>query len=727
MITFDFEGRAETPLTGMRSVGSYRYAVHVNTQVLCAAWLFDDDPQPGHWHCATTGQGEWDPVEESDPEVLDELIRRIEDGEPIEAHNAFFEQMVWEFTWLRQIPWMPLPKPDQWHCSAAKAASLALPRKLEVLAEVLGVSEQKDMEGHRVMLKLCKPARKTKDNPDREWYEDPSDLLRNWLYNKQDVRTEHAVSSQLRSLSPFEREVWLMDQRMNRRGVHCDREMVDAALELAADEVVSMNERISVITGGAVPKGSSRAKFKEWANSHDGVGLLDTKEATLSQAINKRDEDTIAEVMRIVIDVNKTSTRKYKVMLDRMDDFDDRVRDLMMYHGASTGRWAGTGLQPHSFPRGNIKDMMRACEAILGRDPEVIRFLYGSVMEHLSGSTRGALTAPEGRDLIVADYSAIEARDVFWLADDTKGLEDFRAYDAGEGPEVYCVMAESIFGYPVNKDDHFIERFVGKQSILGCGYGMGPDKYYDTCKKFKVILPMDTCRKAIDTYRDVHEPVKQEWYRQEAAAKEAVQNKGRTVKAGKVKWAVRGHFLHCQLPSGRLLSYYKPWIGTMLNFRFKIMKSPELESSVSINQDPRYGEAKAFVNARLRAETICKEADWELVVTERPRIREQSVLRFWGVNSKTKKWERKETYGGMLVENIVQAIARDQLAEAMVRIDLGEVYDMLMSVHDEAVAEVDEGAGDLREFEHEMAIPPVWCLDAPLIAVGWRGKRYRKA
>lgn len=727
MITFDYETRSWSHLGGAKGRGAYRYAQDPTTQVLCAGWLYDDEPDPyreNHWHCATTGQdGEWDPVEESPPEVLDELAQRILDGEPIEAHNAFFEQMIWEFVWLRQLPFMPLPKPDQWFCSAAKAASFALPRKLEVLAVKLGVSELKDMAGHRVMMKLCKPARPVKSNPNRKWHEDPKDLAINWKYNHQDVKTEHACSSQLRPLNDMEREVWLLDQRMNRRGVFCDRTMVKCAISLRDSEIAQMNERIVEITGGEVPKGSSRVKLKNWVQDRMVV-MPDTKGPTV-EALLKLDDLPmgVMEVLEICLAVNKTSTKKYAAMMDRMCA-DDRIRDLMLYWGATTGRWAGTGIQPHNFPRGSIKDIDAACDAILTGDPEFIRILYGSVMEHLSSSIRGALCAPRGRDLIVADYSAVEARDVFWLADDEAGLEAFRASDAGEGPEVYCVMAESIFGYPVD-ENNVLERFVGKQTILGSGYGMGWEKYLDTCAKFGITLDTDIGKKAIDTYREDHKQVKDMWYAQNDAAMKAVAHKGLVVPCGKVSWAVRGRFLHCKLPSGRLLSYYKPRLSGMINIRLEVQK-PGRKSWVSMNQEPYDGEPAAIKEAKRRATIMCKENGWTLLPTA-PKMRNQSVLRYYGSDAKTKQWKLQETYGGKLVENITQAVARDQLAEAMVRMDKGGVYEMLLSVHDETIAEVDQGRGDLKEFEMEMAVSPAWCLDAPLVAKGWRGKRYRKA
>jgi DNA polymerase len=328
---------------------------------------------------------------------------------------------------------------------------------------------------------------------------------------------------------------------------------------------------------------------------------------------------------------------------------------------------------------------------------------------------------------MVADYAAIEARDVFWLAEDEDGLDDFRASDAGEGPEVYCVMAEQIFGHEVNADDHPTERFVGKQSILGCGFGMGWEKYMDTCRKFGVSLDEKTCRLAIDTYRDVHGPVKQMWYDQEAAAKAAVMDPGVAVKCGKVLWSVRGIFLHCRLPGGRLLSYCRPRLSSVFNFRFHVLKDDGARAStLSVNAGgPMMGEARSYMKARYRAQKICDGADWELL-DKRPSVREQTVLKYEGIDSKTKKWTEQETYGGKLVENITQATARDQIAEAMLRADDGGLYDVLLSVHDELICEVDKGRGDLREFEAIMAENPVWSPDVPLVAKGWRGERYRK-
>jgi DNA polymerase len=723
-ITFDYETRG---YVNLKKCGSWAYTRDPRTQVMCMSWIFDDDVDDvGLWHRAFTGQGEWDPIEESP--FPDELVRRIADGEPIEAHAAQFERFTTENVMRREFPWFPAVREDRWSCSAAKAAMLTLPRKLEEACEVLGLREQKDMAGHNLMKKLSKPARPVKSNPFREWYEDPGELSRLFEYNRQDVRAEHCLSSSLRDLSLREVRIFQMDAEMNRRGVRVDRDMIEAALEVAEKVKDGLNSELRAITDGSVPRGSSREGVKSWLAGR-GMVLENTQGPTLDAATKREDlDEDVRRVVHICREVNRTSNAKYEKLLNYMDDEDDCVRGTMLYCGASrTTRWSGSGPQFHNFPRGGIKDIETAAEAIKTRDPEWIQFLFGNPMDHLSQAARGTIVPREGKELYVADYSAIEARDVFWVNDDEKGLDDFRASDSGEGAEIYCKMAEVIFAKPVNKGKHPEERFVGKQSILGSGFGMGWEKFSDTCARYGRNLPERLCKQAISAYRDRYRGVVDGWGIQEQAAVEAVRSPGAIIPAGKVQWAVRGQFLHCKLPSGGLLSYMRPMLVTMLNVRVPVDKGTR-RSHISVNVPARLGEARAVAQAYRRAAAVCKEAvTWSIIPDGRPLIREQSVLTYLGTEGKSRKWRRLETYGGKLMENIVQKIAREQMADAMVRADDHGVYDVLLSVHDELISEADELLGDLDEYNELMATPSDWCRDCPVAVEGWKGKRYKKA
>ena len=686
-VWIDFETRSEAEL---RKIGTYNYAAHRTTDAQCMAFMFEDRDEVFLWHHAFPVAG----LPACEPPELDELFDRIAMGDEIHAHNAMFERCIWRFVMERRYGWLPV-RETQWRCSAALSASYALPRKLDDVAHALRLPLQKDMTGNRLAIRMARPRKPRKAElraarctSDKEfyrrhgalWYESRQELEQLFAYCKQDVRVERAVDEQLRPLSPAELAVWQLDQKINLRGVYCDREMVDAALGHAGREEAISVARVRELSAGLVDSPTKRAEFLEWCRWR-GFPLPDTQGSTIDAVlaaghlVDAATGQTLApppdvrEAMEIWRRANRTSTKKYRSMLDRMAESDDRIRDILRYHGASTGRWAGVGIQPQNFPRGDIKDIDSASAAIRGLDHAELVARYGDVMELLSGSLRGALCASLGKELVVADYSAIEARGTFWLADDRAALEVLRS-----GHCIYKDMAGAIYGVgdpqSIPKGDP--RRQVGKAAVLGLGYQMGPAKFITTCATQGIQLEPTFAERVVETYRAQHRAVKQLWWDLEAAAIEAVVRgrKAAPVESHRTRWAVRGRFLHCRLPSGRLLSYCRPRIG----------------------RNERYGNPE---------------------------------LQFWGVDSYTHKWMPQSTYGGKLTENVVQALSRDLIADAMQRVeDAG--YAVVLSVHDEVVAEVDEGWGDLKQFEALMAQVPAWAEGLPVVAEGWRGRRYRK-
>lgn len=300
-------------------------------------------------------------------------------------------------------------------------------------------------------------------------------------------------------------------------------------------------------------------------------------------------------------------------------------------------------------------------------DLEWLRSLYRNPMEIFANCLRSVITAPPGRELIWADYNAIETRVLFWVADHEDGVEAFR-----QGRDLYCEMASAIYKREIIKEDKF-ERQLGKTCILGAGYQMGGPKFQLTCKNQGIAIDEDMAKLAIKAYRETHSPVVQLWWNLEKAAIAAVRGKGKRFKINHTIWWTDSNFLFCELPSGRKLSYYGP-------------------------------------------EIHYKNTPWG---EKRPS------LHHWGVNGVTKKWDLGATYGGMLTENIVQAISRDLLASAMLRIE-GPVYEIILTIHDEIIAEVDEKKGDLKEFEKLMAEVPPWAKGCPVRVEGQRGLRYKK-
>jgi DNA polymerase len=775
---------------------------------MCLAYKLPGNKTVGFWHRAYEHFG----IEES-PLPLD-LFAYILAGGPVEAHNAFFERVIWTNVMMVQHDWPAVP-PLQWRCSAAKASAASLPRGLDDATKVMGLSIRKDSVGSLLMKKMTKPKKPTKadikawkeENGNEPiptmWIESPEELQRLWDYCKQDVRAEEAFSERVPDLSPAELALWHVDQWINIRGARFDLELAKAALEMADKWRGVLNKEVFQITG--VESATKRSQLQVWLRENEGLVIESTAGEVLDWYLSNDDLDLSGRarrVLELIKQVNRTSTRKYDSMVNRADADDWRARDLLMFCGAGTGRWTGKGIQVQNFPRGNIKDMDEACNDLLTCWRKVkagllswedaLEFLYafyGDVLDMLSGITRGAVTSAKGRDLIVADYSAIEARCVLWEAGAEAALDVFR-----RGEDIYCDMATGIYGYEVKKKTHPAERQFGKQAILGLGYGMGFVTFLLTCRKYDIIFSVAQCKRimrdhfqkyydwvrdylspkpregenprkfvarkaqatrvrgqltdarqrpdeiihelalmkyTVDVYRARYPQVKDMWGAQENAACLAVSGWGQTVRnawnaqtldekkeilqgvrysewlatsaglewrdqfkgpvhvSGMVTWWVEGGFLCCQLPSGRINRYRDPYLK---------------------DGKTSWGETR-------------------------------TGLRYWSMVKQ--KWRSTGTYGGKIVENVTQAVARDIMSDAVlrskgykgytmegnvIRVNFGEpsVYDVLMSVHDELVAEVDEDKGGLKDFENLMADTEDWASGCPIAAEADRFKRYRK-
>ena len=333
----------------------------------------------------------------------------------------------------------------------------------------------------------------------------------------------------------------------------------------------------------------------------------------------------------------------------------------MLYHGASTGRWSSVGVNMQNNPRPSFSDTDECIELFPQKDPALINMLYGDVSEALSSCIRGMLKAPPGRKLVVADYSQIEARVLPWLAGQNDVLDVFRS-----GQDVYKHTAAKIYRKPVEAIDSD-ERFVGKVAVLALGYQGGAKAFQSMAKVYGVDIDEPRADQIKTDWRKANPKIVQFWFDLEAAAIAAVENPGTTHRVGSVAFRVFRGFLFIRLPSGRLLAYYAP---TMAPGRFGNLQ-----------------------------------------------------VSFMGTNSVSRKWERQTTYGGKLSENIAQAVARDLMALAMIRTtDAG--YDIVLSVHDELIAETTDGTID--EFSKLMCELPEWADGLPVAADGFESQRYRK-
>lgn len=725
--TIDFETRSPVDL---KKCGAWVYAEDDRTEAMCLSYLLPWMSEPALWHMAH----EQHLIAESDPP--EDLFRFIRSGGLVEAHNAFFERAIWENIMMPRYGWPKISSP-QWRCSAAKAAAWSLPRDLDGATRAAGLAFEKDMAGHRLMLKMCKPRKPRKaevialtaqgldPNTVLLWHEEEEDIYRLWEYCKNDALAEHALSDTVPDLSEEELAVWQADQALNLRGILFDVDLAKAALKMATEEKKRLNNELYQMTG--IRAASKRAQVREWLHEHENLELPDTKSDTLKYYMSQVPMTGRAlRIIEIVMQVNKTSTSKYQAGLNRVCK-DGRIRDLLMYHGAGTGRWSGKGLQIQNFPSRDliIKDMDEAVEDVKSGDLEWCHAMYGNVMKLLSDVLRGLLIAPERQDLIVADYASIEARKVLWLANATKALDIFRT-----GGDIYCDMASGIYGYNVTKKNKS-ERQFGKQAILGLGYGMGFVTFLLTCRNYGIHFPVEdvlrimgaeklayyqdwvanylcfngakdksqmvNARKiikrlkdvredpkqilhelalmkyAVDIYRNRYPEIPQLWKEQERAAIRAVVEK-QQIESGKTMWFTEGNVLYCELPSKRLLTYQSPKVN---------MKKTS------------WGESKP-------------------------------TLSYMSVNGITRKWEKTFTYGGKIVENITQAAARDSMANALLLAEESGIYHPVLTVHDELGCEVDSDKGSIEDFERLMSYVPPWAADCPIAAEAERYRRYRK-
>lgn len=698
-VHLDFETRSRADI---KATGAWRYSADESTEPLCLAYRIDAQPIQ-----LITRQAflRWMEDGTMTPELKELRWLAGNFSVVFVAHNAFFEQCIWRNVMRRfGMPDIPIRR---WRCTAAKASAYGLPRALKKVAEALELPLEKDEEGHKAMLKLSKPRRPSKNNPS-EWHEDPHVYEQLYFYCKRDVEVERLIDETLKDLNATEQEVWFLDQRINSNGVHIDRHAVLRTLDLIADTQEALREEFKDLTEGYVGSPSQVAVLQDWLRGQ-GYDMPDLKATTVDRQLRREDlSPTIRRILEIRRQLSKISTSKYESLLSRLNP-DDRLRDLFIYHGATTGRWAGAGVQVHNLPRGSVNSDV-AINCMMDLDREGLEFLYPNLMEVYSSCIRGMFTAQKDCSLVAADFSAIEARGLAWLADQQDVLDVFR-----EGKDPYCAEASKIYGKPINKKEHPNERQVGKVCILAFGYqgGIGAmdtmargyglnlvpvyenlwpsttdderaraytsqELYEKRCDENQVpsyLRLSDRSALIADIlkqrWRSANQHTVAFWNELEQSAIQAVLT-GQPVQCGKLIWFTHKDFLHCKLPSGRCLGYHKP--------RVKESTTP-------------WGATK-------------------------------NSLSYMTLGTRN-IYSRRISYGGLLAENVTQAVCRDVLADAMLRFS-EQGYEIVLHVHDELVLEVPTELVNLKRFEEDMSKPPQWAVDFPIKAEGWVGKRYRK-
>lgn len=744
IVSVDFETRSPVDIT---TCGVFVYFEHPETMVLMCAYKIDDAPIKI-----------WTYLDSAPFDLFD----AIKSGAKIHAWNAQFETLG--FDKLAADQGWPKPSYDQYVDTAAAAAAMALPRSLGNAAAVLGLDVQKDKDGMRLIRKFSMPRRLKKDEPEGLHWNNPKDHPEDWelfkAYCIRDVETELAVAARIMPLSDFEQQVWLLNEKINRRGIRIDRTSALAAIALADKCTADLDREMRKATDGFVKKCSEPAKLLAWCETQNV--LLDSAEkAELTEALTCIDlPDHVRKALKLRQEGAKTSVAKLKSMLKRASS-DGYVRGSSLYHAATTGRFSNLGVNFGNLPRPrrvfdeNKPRLDTLFKAIRLSDPEALKLLYpeeldgeklGRPMHLLSDAIRGFVFAAPNHDLMQVDYTGIEGVVIAWLAGEHWKLEALRGIIADPTlPDMYRRTAASIMNMTTEQitKKHPLRQSVGKVSELALGFGGGVAAFYSMARVYgvdlhalydpvwgaadeerreKAMKRFESCLKRGSEKTDLlskeawiaceiikhgwrasNSAIAQSWKDLETAMRNAVQNPGTVTKASRVSYVVRRGFLWALLPSGRCLAYGSPklkdqvWVKELVN--------GEWLDGVAMDRD--------------LAEKLSLAGTVKIEGASSPKL---TALHF---NVQTKKMERFNLYGGLAQQNNTQGTARDLLVNGMLRAeDAG--YPICATVYDEIICEVPRSFGDMAAFERLVCELPDWAQGIPLTAGGWRGKRYRK-
>lgn len=598
-----------------------------------------------------------------------DLYDWVETGGLVSGWNVPFEWHIWNGP-LRKLFPVPELKLEHLIDTMAVAANAGLPLGLDMAAAALPeLGLAKDKDGHALMLRMSRP-RTVLAGGGLEWWDrtDPARRDRLVAYCEQDVRVERAILGYLPAMRMAERQVWLWDARIMARGIGFDRELAGKMKALADAEMARLDARMAALTGGAVPNTRAVGKLLAWVQTREqGVGSLAKDQ--LAKWIDKTKDDLVREVLETRAEAARSSVAKLVAMENWASNRDDRMRGLTQYYGAfRTGRWAGRGPQVQNYPRSEVDDQEGLVEYILGGgDPEGFEVFFGvDALTGLASALRGCLAVLKGSAyrFCAVDFSQIEARVLPWLARDQDLLDVFES-----GRDIYRVAAARIFGVPEGMVDGG-QRQIGKVAVLALGYGGGAGAFQTMAVNYGLHIPAHEADQIKTDWREANPLIVRLWYSVERAALDAVRCPGWTFKAGRCEFRMKGKHLAVKLPSGRELIYRE---------------------------------------AKLDVGTFGNDA-----------------VSYMGVDQYTRQWTRIVTYGGKLVENITQAVARDVMASGMLRLCRAG-YAVLGSVHDELLLELDPRKGEtlgsvLKLFRQ---VPP-WAAGLPIDAGGYEGVRFRK-
>lgn len=626
----------------LKETGVFRYVEADDFEILLFAYSFNDDPV--------------------------EVIDLTKDELPQKVLDAILDSSVLKMAFNAQFEMVCIAKHfnleldvTQWQCTMVHALTLGLPGFLAGVAKALNIEEQKDTAGTALINYFSKPCRPTKANGQRTRNlpeHDPERWSQYIKYNRQDVVVEKAIKKKIAMfpISEHEQKLWELDQKINSTGVTADEQMVINAISMDQAESERLLEEAKELTGLDNP--NSTAQLREWVEVQ-GETMANVQAATVEKLVEETDNRKVKRALEIRQQLSKTSVKKYYALQATRCD-DGRIRGLLQHYGANrTGRWAGRLVQVQNLPgiRLGGKDLDTARSLVASGDYEMFRLLY-PVSDTLSQLIRTALIAERGSRFIVSDFSAIEARVIAWLANETWRLDVFK----GHG-KIYEASAAQMFNVPiesVTRENGL--RAKGKVAELALGY-QGAIGALSQMGAESMGMNEDEMLDIVKTWRAANPKIVKFWYDVGDAAMRAVRDRTVVKMQYGLVFSYESGMLFIRLPSGRRLAYVRP--------------------TIELNKFDR--EAIFFDGAR----------------------------------------SRESTYGGKLVENIVQATARDCLADNLLKIDK-HGYKIVFHVHDEIVVESEHGVGSLEEVERIMSEPIEWAPGLPLSADGFETEYYKK-
>lgn len=665
-IVLDFETASGADL---REVGAWAYSEDPTTEILCLYFSDFNGQSPYH---------PWHPKDGRDCALLWSAAH--DSSVTFCAHNASFEKAIWRNIMMPIFGFPDVPN-ERWHCTQSVCTMKVIPQQMGHAVQVLGLPESKDEEGSAFTRSLSKPKK------DGSYDRTPESLARVDRYCAQDIASEVPLHRRLGWLPPGERSVWLLDQTINERGLAIDLPFVRACKSVIDRASFPLAAEFKGLTGVKV---TQREKFLAWLTEH-GTSMPNMQKATVAAVLQtdvldeETDDDNLEDILTAASQVKLTPETHRALFiraligsasikkLDRMlvcTGADSRARGLLQYHGAGPGRWAGRLLQPQNFPRGTVKgDVEQKVAAIFDGDLGMIEMMFGPPVETVISSLRHCVVAEKKRVLLAGDFAGIEARIVLALS----GQHDKVALMAS-GADVYCHMASKIYGFEVNENDHPEQRQTGKNSVLGLGFQMGARKFH---LRYCSDQPFSFAGDVVRIYRKEWAPcVPKLWYALEKAAVQTVHT-GLPHEAYGIRYEIENGWLSARLPSGRKLWYFNP--------------------------------------------RPCRKAmPWD-PTDIRPGFTYKAM--------KTGLWKTIYAFGGLLTENVVQAIARDLMVAAMFKCEENNLP-IVLTVHDEIVTEPEEKHADRKLLEQLMADTPDWGreLKIPVVAKVWKTplRRYKK-